>query len=928
MNDSDVEGNVWPVPDSHWVNKQLDEEDGKTLLMVAIDNQLHDFVDVLLQAGASAKLYNDELDAAPIHVAARKGDLKSLQLLFRNSRNRPDINSRCQDDRNRTALHMCADKGFRSCLAFLLSQEGIDVDIKDSSGGQTALYLAAKARSCEMVTDLLRRGAFKDHVCFGRTVRDHILENIPGLDPDAVAVETTTTSPTQDANSLQRVVDILSFDTKLASKYMEEFKSLLSGVDSAVLNRHDFGGQTLLQKLVGRGMHDHVEWLLKDGKVNPDVVIETMQIAPILLAAERGDVKTIQLLINHKATVTVTNASTRENILHCVLKHGSDPSRRKYEQCLEYLLDSQEVAGALRSIVNKRDELKNTPLHYATRFWSQQVVRRLLEVGANIGMKNHWSEVPISRIEPQTMEDFLDEFCIHSTGDINHENLEVTFNYSFLAPPPEDLPYAFNENSNAVDPESQMLNPADAPSKVALPETQSLWHFGESKEHRHLLKHPVITSFLYLKWGRIRKDFNRNLRFYVLFVFILTWFIFEKYGGRAIKSTGRTITLWHSMFWILSIIFLLFIMKDWIADIREKMKTEKMRENEDQEDIAPGKVWIVLLLANWIEVLFLVFIGFVCVRGDDTSTLSASLFALTALLIVRETFQALVSLKRYLFSPENWLEVAVIILVLIILLHSKASDDVNRHLAAVAIVLSWAELITLVGKHPKLTRYNIYVVMFYKVMGTFFFFLCWYAFFIVAFGLGFYIMLHKDGPQDPPPSKDDYIFFNSPWLSLVKTSTMFVGELEFSDIPIQLETSLTPLAYIFFLSFVFLIVVVLMNLLNGLAVSDTGLIQEKAEIVSYMTQVETISYTESILLGDPFNFLSNWPALRWLRELPSCSFCAHLYKNRGFQRLLKNFTGVTNLLLFYDILPNKTLTVRPNASGSSCTWLQVRRVVR
>jgi hypothetical protein len=31
------------------------------------------------------------------------------------------------------------------------------------------------------------------------------------------------------------------------------------------------------------------------------------------------------------------------------------------------------------------------------------------------------------------------------------------------------------------------------------------------------------------------------------------------------------------------------------------------------------------------------------------------------------------------------------------------------------IVLSWAELITLVGKHPKLTRYNIYVVMFYKV---------------------------------------------------------------------------------------------------------------------------------------------------------------------------------------------------------------------
>ena len=48
--------------------------------------------------------------------------------------------------------------------------------------------------------------------------------------------------------------------------------------------------------------------------------------------------------------------------------------------------------------------------------------------------------------------------------------------------------------------------------KIALPETQSLWYLGQSKEHRHLLKHPVITSFLFLKWGRIRRFFNRNLR--------------------------------------------------------------------------------------------------------------------------------------------------------------------------------------------------------------------------------------------------------------------------------------------------------------------------------------------------------------------------------------------------------------------------------
>ena len=84
---------------------------------------------------------------------------------------------------------------------------------------------------------------------------------------------------------------------------------------------------------------------------------------------------------------------------------------------------------------------------------------------------------------------------------------------------------------------------------VALPETESLWYMGQSKQHRHLLRcnsrkrrmkrsgfrkrksrklrllprHPVITSFLWFKWERIRPYFNRNLRIYTLFVFLLTW---------------------------------------------------------------------------------------------------------------------------------------------------------------------------------------------------------------------------------------------------------------------------------------------------------------------------------------------------------------------------------------------------------------------
>ena len=154
---------------------------------------------------------------------------------------------------------------------------------------------------------------------------------------------------------------------------------------------------------------------------------------------------------------------------------------------------------------------------------------------------------------------------------------------------------------------------------------------------------------------------------------------------------------------------------------------------------------------------------------------------------------------------ENWLELAAIVLAGVILYlpdeKFSAPCDTKRTLAAFAIVISWATLITLIGRHPKLAQYNIYVTMFYKILETFGTFLVWYSFFLVAFSLGFYIMLHKDSPV----GSEDYAFFNDPWLSFVKTSTMFVGEIEFSDIPIDLENGLWPLGYIFLLGFIFLI---------------------------------------------------------------------------------------------------------------------------
>ena len=64
--------------------------------------------------------------------------------------------------------------------------------------------------------------------------------------------------------------------------------------------------------------------------------------------------------------------------------------------------------------------------------------------------------------------------------------------------------------------------------------------------------------------------------------------------------------------------------------------------------------------------------------------------------------------------------------------------------------------------------------------------------------------------------------FNTVGLSLVKTIVMFAGEMDYTDIVFH-----HWMGYLIWVMFVFLLVIVLMNILNGLAVSDIGKIQEQ-----------------------------------------------------------------------------------------------------
>ena len=83
-------------------------------------------------------------------------------------------------------------------------------------------------------------------------------------------------------------------------------------------------------------------------------------------------------------------------------------------------------------------------------------------------------------------------------------------------------------------------------------------------------------------------------------------------------------------------------------------------------------------------------------------------------------------------------------------------------------------------------------------------------------------------------TKDDheFFFFNAPVSSFFKTLGMFVGELEYSDLPIDASSPISIVTLLFLTLFVFVVMIVQMNLLNGLAVADVGELQKNAQIGS------------------------------------------------------------------------------------------------
>ncbi|KAL7015447.1 hypothetical protein ACKWTF_016460 [Chironomus riparius] len=535
----------------------------------------------------------------------------------------------------------------------------------------------------------------------------------------------------------------------------------------------------LLEVAVANGMRDTVEYLLEQ-KVDVNAMSACSKYAkpPAFIAASSGYFRILELLIKRpELKFSFNNANQKFTLLHEVCQNFANKLKENrninFHKCFEMILKDN------RCEVNAEDDIGCSPLHYTVKYRNDAATIALLKRGAFINEESIFGKTPIDEISKSTLEAFLDE-CI-CTRDKKMNDIHI--DYNFLITP--------NRN--------RFQDSADKDGFCK--EISPLKRLSENEELKSLVTHPVISSFLFLKWSKLSFLFYTNL---ILFSFFMSTFI-------------MFIVLCQSV----------------PHDLRDEHPT-----------------FNIFKVLSYVQLI---------------------------ILMIREFLQCFLSYRHYFKSLMNWFEIALITLAWVVfLLSENFNHQDQRILRAVLILFSAFEFLQIVGTLPILSV-STHMVMLKRVSITFLKSIALYSILLFSFGLCFFMLFgeshvdQKDAANetiilssddiyesmsndslnmpsdvpDVPEGKSDFASFRYPGIAIVRVFVMLTGEFDATDL------DLNSSAYcIIFTLFVFLITIVLFNLLNALAVSDTAEIRKKGELIDLIQRIDVLESYEKIIFNE------------------------------------------------------------------------------
>lgn len=514
-----------------------------------------------------------------------------------------------------------------------------------------------------------------------------------------------------------------------------------------------------LEIAVANGMKDTVEYLLEK---HVDVNVRSTEAKylkpPAFLACANGYFKILELLLKKpELKFDYQKDKQKYTLLHEICQNFA--VKAKENKNVDFQLCFDLVLKDSRCDPNAEDDLGCSALHYTVRYKNDASTIALLKKGAYINEESNFGKTPIDEISRSTLEKFLDECISANTSRDKNRQPDIQIDYNFLIAPIR------NRENDSAD--------KDGFCK----EISSLKRISDNEELRSIVNHPVLSSFLFLKWSKLSFLFYTNLAFFSIFMIAFIAFIVL---CQSMSEGERHDSFVYKAFEKLSYVSI------WMLMIRELFQC-----------ILSYKHYFCNII-NWFE------IGLIVLAWVVITPQSISLFEpenqkiLRAVLILAAAFEFL-----QIVGTLPFLSVSTHMVIL-----KRVSITFFKSIALYSILLLAFGLsfFMLFGEDSSHTSAKI----------------------------------KRDADESDNCTKmcdeteSGFKSFKTPGVSIVRTFVMLTGEFDASDMDLNSNSKL-----IIFTIFVFLVTIVLFNLLNALAVSFICNIFFKAEFIIFSRRCRT-----------------------------------------------------------------------------------------
>ncbi|XP_064648007.1 transient receptor potential cation channel subfamily A member 1 homolog isoform X2 [Lineus longissimus] len=791
--------------------------DQSTPLHKAVEGGHHAVAKECIERGADVNTCRGGWNTC-LHLAAVTGDQDIVKLLLDNNARIDSLN-----DQQETALHRAAAFDQTDVCEVLL-ERGALVE-KKNKDNFTPLLVAANKGHERTVKCLMRRRA--DVFAMDKNEKTAIYW--AAAEDKLAALKMLLSHPTVILANLIDIGDRYG-NTPLhvaAEKgYVRIVKCLLEHKAGKGLKNED--EQTPIHLASKFGRTNVIRELISANKLLVNDEDEDSN-TPLHMAAQYGQVKAVKVLILNGANIQARNCSMWTP-LDCAAAGG-------WYETMKVLLKNDCPVDPL-------DKSKTTPLHLASEKGHEPCVELLLEWNANVGLRDsdgmncldlaidnnnknvalaiinsqNWVDAmrnetldPVTNFRdtpmrklirkmPEVAEQVFNRCCTPNHRNPENPKYQVIFDYEFLDDMYscwKEIPDAASE-ADSVDEgaynEDYQLKPDSTPytQDTTTMKTNHPLKIMVTSKRKDLLAHPLVTALLRHKWNSYGRYFYYiNLCFYLIFLTFLTMYIVLMVEIAPYKFANN-------------------------PDIDKYNGTQC--ERVQQYRAAEGNPLKPMAYAEVCKYFIIIF---------------------TVLQILRELFQFFQARLNYL-GWENTIEWLTHMTALLLVIDFEGCQRETGlrlawqwQLGAIAVFWAWIDLVLFIRKVP---TFGIYVVMFTDVLRTFTRFFPVFFLFIVAFALSFYTLLANQVP------------FRGFIPSLIKTSVMMTGDVAYDNIfndmhasPVidpSIQTWYEVATTIQFVIFLFVMVILIMNLLVGLAVDDIKGVQEQAVLQRLAMQVE------------------------------------------------------------------------------------------